>query len=472
MSAGHAITRVIVVSLLLLALAHPIGVVEAAGVPPGGTFVDDDGNTHEGMIEAIAALGITLGCGGTLYCPDDPVTRGQMASFLARAFKLPATTIDHFDDDNGSTHETNINAIAEAGIAAGFADGTYRPDDTVTRAQMGSFLARAMGLDPVPGDRFADVSGTHEPNINAIADAGVTLGCNADGTLYCPADPVRRDQMASFLGRGLDLTAMIVPPRQDGPILFMYGVVEGSSLATINPDGSDLTFLNTGVGQPGCPARSPDGTKIAFNHITTFGAFIIGQELVVADADGSNPTVLLDADGCPSWSPDGTQLAVSGVNGLPGIWVLDADGNNPVKINDSARSPDWSPAGDLIAVVGEGWIYTVRPPGFLGPVAQLVQGGENPDWSPDGAQLAFDKSVGGIRQVFIAGADGTDAAPVTSGGFFFGSVEPDWSPTGTQIAFSSDRGGDTELYVVGADGTGLRAVTDTFEDEFPGSPDW
>ncbi len=44
----------------------------AAGqLPPGGTFTDDDGNTHEGMIEAIAAAGITLGCNpeGTLYCP-------------------------------------------------------------------------------------------------------------------------------------------------------------------------------------------------------------------------------------------------------------------------------------------------------------------------------------------------------------------------------------------------------------------
>ena len=49
---------------------------------------DDDGSVHEGFIEAIAAEGITLGCATNLYCPYDPITRAQMASFLDRAFDL------------------------------------------------------------------------------------------------------------------------------------------------------------------------------------------------------------------------------------------------------------------------------------------------------------------------------------------------------------------------------------------------
>jgi S-layer homology domain len=184
-----------------------------AQLPPGGTFTDDNGNTHEGYIEAIAADGITLGCNpeGTLYCPADPVRRDQMASFIARGFDLPKASRDYFPDDDG-THEDNINRLAEAGITEGLDDGTYDPEGLVTRAQMGSFLARAMGLDPVPGDVFDDVSGVHEGNINAIADAGVTLGCNESGTLFCPDDLVRRDQMASFLGRALDLDPIEPPP--------------------------------------------------------------------------------------------------------------------------------------------------------------------------------------------------------------------------------------------------------------------
>ncbi len=164
-------------------------------------FPDAEGSVHYSAIIAIHEAGITAGCGTGLYCPSAKVTRGQMASFLARALDLPDPIGDYFSDDTGSTHELNINKIREAGITTGLPDGTFRPNQLVSRAQMGSFLARAMGLEPLPGSRFADVTGSHAGNINAIAEAGVTLGCSADGTLYCPDDPVRRDQMASFLAR-------------------------------------------------------------------------------------------------------------------------------------------------------------------------------------------------------------------------------------------------------------------------------
>ncbi len=73
---------------LLAVMAAP---ATAQEVPPGGTFYDDDGNVHEGAIEAIASRGVTLGCDpdGTIYCVAESVTRDQMASFLARAFELP-----------------------------------------------------------------------------------------------------------------------------------------------------------------------------------------------------------------------------------------------------------------------------------------------------------------------------------------------------------------------------------------------
>ena len=62
--------------------------VLANGLPPGGTFADDDGNIHEPNIEAIAAVGITRGCdppANALFCTSSAVTRGQMAAFLVRA---------------------------------------------------------------------------------------------------------------------------------------------------------------------------------------------------------------------------------------------------------------------------------------------------------------------------------------------------------------------------------------------------
>ena len=109
---------------------------------------------------------------------------------------------DRFADVSGS-HEGNINAIAEAGVTFGCnLDGTlFCPNTVITRAQMSAFLARALNLAPIPGDRFSDVSGIHAPSINAIAEMGITLGCTADGTLFCPDDPVTRGQMAALLFR-------------------------------------------------------------------------------------------------------------------------------------------------------------------------------------------------------------------------------------------------------------------------------
>ena len=214
-----------------VSLAFP---VSAGALPPGGTFTDDNGNIHEPMIEAIAAAGITQGCTstGTTYCPSEIVSRGQMASFLARAFNLPPASMDYFPDDTGTTHEDNINRIAEAGITLGLSNGTFWLQGPVTREQMASFLARALGLDPVAGDRFGDVSNTpHEENVNAIAEAGITLGCDPDGLLFCPRDPVRRDQMASFIGRALGLDPIVPPPPVIGELTVMFVAVRQGDAA-------------------------------------------------------------------------------------------------------------------------------------------------------------------------------------------------------------------------------------------------
>ena len=161
----------------------------------GSPFIDD--------ITWLHYAGISLGCGDGNFCPGNVVTRDQMASFLARALSLPPPARDHFSDDDGSIHEVDINRIADAGITVGCAAGRYCPGDPVTRAEMASFLARALSLPASPNDYFWDDNGNiHEGNINAVAQAGITLGCG--GGQYCPASPTMREQMAAFLRRSLD----------------------------------------------------------------------------------------------------------------------------------------------------------------------------------------------------------------------------------------------------------------------------
>ena len=108
-------------------------------------FSDDDGSVHESAINALAAAGITQGNADGTFGANDPITRGQAASFIARALALTGGD-DAFSDDDGSVHESAINALAAAGIAQGNADGTFGPDDNLTRGQMASLWARALGL--------------------------------------------------------------------------------------------------------------------------------------------------------------------------------------------------------------------------------------------------------------------------------------------------------------------------------------
>ena len=116
------------------------------------TFTDDDSSIFEADIGALAAAGITKGCNppaNTRYCPDDPVTRGEMAAFLGRGFTLPASDVDAFTDDEASVFEADIDALAASGITKGCTATEFCPDDPVARDQMASFLTRALGLPVV-----------------------------------------------------------------------------------------------------------------------------------------------------------------------------------------------------------------------------------------------------------------------------------------------------------------------------------
>lgn len=180
-----------------------------------GRFIDDGESVHEGDIEWIAEQGVTLGCNppdNTEYCPTDGVTRAEMASFLTRALDLPPPTEPHpFTDTAESIHDADIGSIWEAGITLGCNppdNDAYCPDRIVTREQMASFLVRTLTAEGTePSREFADIADSiHKTDIEIIGTLGITLGCNPpDNDVYCPTDPVTRAQMASFIMRAMAL---------------------------------------------------------------------------------------------------------------------------------------------------------------------------------------------------------------------------------------------------------------------------
>lgn len=167
-------------------------------------FRDDDGLSYEQDIITIAAAGITSGCSTDRFCPFSYVSRAEMATFLTRALDLRAPSIDFFWDDALSGHHSSINALAYASISAGCGGGRYCPASSVSRGEIATFLVRALGLPKASRDYFWDDNGSaHEASINAIAQAGISTGCG--GGAYCPWGALTRGEMAKFLVRGLDL---------------------------------------------------------------------------------------------------------------------------------------------------------------------------------------------------------------------------------------------------------------------------
>jgi|GEM_PF-6507030 len=170
--------------------------------PYKGWFVDIWDSKFRDDIVWLAEERITAGCANLRFCPDGSVTRAQMASFLVRALDLPSSGRNYYGDDNSNKHEANINALAASGITAGCAPNRFCPDGLVTRAQMATFLTRALNLPVTSRDYFGDDnSNKHESRINSLAAAGITSGCGTNR--FCPDGTVTRGQMAAFLRRGL-----------------------------------------------------------------------------------------------------------------------------------------------------------------------------------------------------------------------------------------------------------------------------
>jgi hypothetical protein len=173
-------------------------------VPATHTFYTEIGK--------LSARGVTLGCGGGNFCPDDPVTRQQMAALIIRALGQPQppqpSSQRFLDVLPGNPFYSFIDELFLRQITLGCGGGNYCPGDPVLRDQMAAFIMRALGeyVPPQPQtQRFQDVppSNPFYAFIDLLAQRQITLGCSV--TNYCPTQVVTRSQMAAFLVRAFNL---------------------------------------------------------------------------------------------------------------------------------------------------------------------------------------------------------------------------------------------------------------------------
>ncbi len=248
-----------IVSLLLV-----VAVVLPLMAQEDGPFEDVPwSDQFAGDIWWLSSEGITRGCNppaNSLYCPNGAVTRGQMAAFLVRALDLTASG-ESFADTQGHVFEGDIRRLAEAGITRGCnppENTLFCPEDSVTRGQMAAFLVRALGLT-ASGESFADTQGhVFEGDIRRLAEAGITRGCNPpQNTRFCPDDPVTRAQMAAFLRRAL---GGVVPPIPGSTTTTTTPVFEEFDPIVIDGNGNDTVAVSVPNDVPALADITHDGS--------------------------------------------------------------------------------------------------------------------------------------------------------------------------------------------------------------------
>lgn len=154
--------------------------------------------------------GISTGCDAHNFCPENPVSRAEMAVFLERGLNgsnyTPAGCSGMFlDVPQGYWACDWIEALYKAGVTRGCYRMHYCPDGNVTRAEMAVFLLRTRygaNYNPPPATGiFTDVPTSHWVAnwIEELYREGITQGCG--NMCYCPENQVTRAEMAVFLVR-------------------------------------------------------------------------------------------------------------------------------------------------------------------------------------------------------------------------------------------------------------------------------
>ena len=226
----------------------PVSASRFADVDPAGF--------HAPFIERMAELGVTTGCGdGSGFCPDSIVTRAQMAVFLSRAYGLPEAPDPGFVDvASDAWYAADVARLAAARITVGCGDGSgFCPGANTTRAQMATFLARAVSWQQTRS-RTGALETVDYAQINSLLASIGTL----DAGESCPESPVP-DSLD-------DLVEVI--RITDGCVLVEFEQLDGRTLAEARRDlakdpavvAADVPVLKLGLGQD-YGAGDPDAAR-------------------------------------------------------------------------------------------------------------------------------------------------------------------------------------------------------------------
>jgi len=182
------------------------------------SFTDLQGHWAKADVELLANKRIVNGTTDQLFTPDANITRAEFAALLVRSLGLAEVQADGFRDVQSSDwFAGDVGTAYKAGLITGFEDGTFKPNDNITREQMVTMLVRALKvggkevkLDKAVLDSFADRASIGDWSKDAAAQAlsaGIIQGIS--NKEFAPQDKATRAQAAAALKRMLQYLQFI-----------------------------------------------------------------------------------------------------------------------------------------------------------------------------------------------------------------------------------------------------------------------
>ncbi|RJE85078.1 DUF1533 domain-containing protein [Paenibacillus sp. 1011MAR3C5] len=205
----------IVALICLLSLGWIVAKQPIEASERGTIFSDiEPGSEYEEALASLVQQEIIFGYSDGTYRTSEKLNREQAAVILARALQLNLEAVDdpNFQDVNESSkYYKSIAAIVSAGIFQGYSDGTFKPDQSLTRAEMAKILVVAYQLpvEELAVNPFKDVSSTswYAPYLASLIQNKITTGTSL--TTYSPNNVVTRGEIALFIYRCQQLSQQL-----------------------------------------------------------------------------------------------------------------------------------------------------------------------------------------------------------------------------------------------------------------------
>jgi TolB protein len=394
---------------------------------------------------------------------------------------------------------------ADRGVRVGI---TYQPG---TRPRL--VMLPGQGLDSVRAIMQRDLDYSDRFEVLALASGGAATGASVNYQLYrtlgaeygvdvrsdaagivvrlhdIGAGTVRQQHAFALPAQSAPDFRMAVHRVSDEVVRWVSGtpgvaatrlvVVINKRAYRVDSDGADVTPVTPSSETVLSPTWSPDGRYVAYTRFLDGTGPVMLQDLATGRSRRVTGTET-QLNFTPAFSPDGKTLAFArtdqqGGTDIYAVNVVEECCLRRLTVGRFADnlSPTYAPDGRRLAFVstrpGSPQIYAMSSDGtdqeLLAPYDYGATGASNaPEWSPDGASVAFHRDIDRAPQVFILEVGSRRFKQLTSSGR---NSDPTWAPDGRHLAFVSDRSGRAQIWIIDTETGRIRQLTLSGEVRLP-----